>query len=537
MSLQLTAEDVQVARKRLDREAGISNKIFAAQDENVLRSMLVDERRYLYTLDQEIHRVESMLARLRKQRRGCVSRMNRYSAALSPQKHLPPEILAKIFVHSLCNEPTLLPPTATGPPWVLRWVCSRWRQVALRENRLWSHLNLEVEYSSSRFSTGGIIASWIPYLWGKKQTFPVTLTITSYDRDHDIALRDTLLPYSQRLESLSLNISKKSLSLFLITPPIPFDRLNSLALTFHHGIPFGMSYYQFEANPPRAVFTASPQLKKLTLWSTYPELIEPDSLCRFPWSQLTHITFMSVQMPIYDLHYVLRQCTKLVSLTFTPYTNGHSPPLDTSLPEITLPSLQSLTWITGGSRSTSDLFTLLRVPSMNEFSMKSKYDEDHDSQPLQWHQPLFINMLNDSGCILRSLNLSSTLEGIALESLLSALPELVSLVLGHSNPVPGILFEMMIQGEVLQKLQHLECLALSPVSFLHLMEYQYQIMTSGEYQGLTSAKVSYRAPETRKEFSDLQQVYENLRPKLEIGKKDIVFTQVQVAHDVEFDLE
>lgn len=271
MSLPLAAEDIQV-QNLLDLNTETSNKILGAEDEHTMQEMLTGERRSLTELDQKIDRLECILGGLRKQRESCIARMNRYSVALSPQKRLPPEILAKVFVHSLPNQPTVLPPSATEPPWAFRWVCSRWRHVTLGEHRLWSQL---VVKDSRLFSTESMVTTWMSKLWGQTHTFPVSLTMISSAKE--IVLRDTLSPYLQRLQSLSLNIPTKPLSAFLISPPTSFDRLDSLTLDFSQGMPH-------VANPPPDVFTTLVSLKRVTLEDCYFVSIETNHIPRLPWS-------------------------------------------------------------------------------------------------------------------------------------------------------------------------------------------------------------------------------------------------------------
>lgn len=104
MSLPLATEDIQ-AQNLLDLNTETSNKILGAEDEHTMQEMLTGERRSLTELDQKIDRLECILGGLRKQRQSCIARMNRYSVALSPQKRLPPEILAKILcIHFVTNQ-------------------------------------------------------------------------------------------------------------------------------------------------------------------------------------------------------------------------------------------------------------------------------------------------------------------------------------------------------------------------------------------------------------------------------------------------
>ncbi|KAF9458840.1 hypothetical protein BDZ94DRAFT_1123845, partial [Collybia nuda] len=99
--------------------------------------MLFEERTRFSKLEADINRLESILKDLRDERENCVIRTNEYSIALSPHKHLPPEVLSTIFVFCTDNQPTSLPSCHSGLPWVLLQVCSRWRQIALAEHRLW----------------------------------------------------------------------------------------------------------------------------------------------------------------------------------------------------------------------------------------------------------------------------------------------------------------------------------------------------------------------------------------------------------------
>lgn len=114
MSFQLTTEEAQ-ARDRLRFEVGTSNKILNAEDECIVQRMLFEERRNLTSLDQEIHRLESILRGLYKTREHYIARIDKCSVALSPQKRIPPEVLTEIFVHSLCDGPAVLPPNRETP--------------------------------------------------------------------------------------------------------------------------------------------------------------------------------------------------------------------------------------------------------------------------------------------------------------------------------------------------------------------------------------------------------------------------------------
>lgn len=124
MTNPLTAEEIQTLEQlgRLEDES--SDRILNAQEERIVRGMLINERQIFTILDHKIDRLEPILVSLREQRKICVSRMNRHSVALRPQKRLPSEILAEIFVRSTDDKQTTLSLGNTSPPWALLGVCT-----------------------------------------------------------------------------------------------------------------------------------------------------------------------------------------------------------------------------------------------------------------------------------------------------------------------------------------------------------------------------------------------------------------------------
>lgn len=355
---------------------------------------------------------------------------------------------------------------------------------------------------------------WIPRLWGQTKSFHISLTVTSCN--NNVALHDALSPYFHRLRSLSLDIPEKHFSEFFIAPPTPFEHLETLTLEFCQGIPSEWEGIPVEG-PPRAVINTLPCLERVTLQSACTTFIEHLQSITLPWPQLTHITIV-IKTWSADLVHIIRQCKTLVSFTFSPYDSGPLDPIfTTTIPELLLPDLQSLTWITSRWSSPSPIFALLRVPSMNEFSCQEMPEEDYCHSLLLQEESSLMSMLDRSQCRLHSLNLSSLLEGVEFKSILSVLPDLVSLIVCDKNPIPDIIFDMAIRGEVLQKLQHLECFVESPIPFLRLLEYQYNFQTADESSGLLSAKVSHGPPDTWDEDLEIDMICQKLRPHLANG--------------------
>lgn len=512
-------EDVQ-APNPLSLEAGTSKEIPDTQEEHIVQAVLSDERLCLNRFDREIDRPQSIPADLYEQRKN--------SLALSPQKRLPPEILCKIFVDSMGDLRPVLPPSSIALPWVYLWVCSRWRQVALAEYRLWDRV-LALESSFGLESSA--VSTFLPLLWTPTQTFPVSFSARI--PEIDLALHDILSPHSHRLEKLFLYVSPALIRSFLREPLIPYSRLESLGLDLK---PIDMELTPAD-HTPVAVFSKFPALANLIVVDDTSDVIGLPILSQIPWSQLISVALRIDHLYFGDLHCVLGQCSNLISLAFVTHRlNGYFyrdyPP---SGPEIPLPVLQSLTLFTSHNPHASDILDFLRVPSMEEFTVDhtiSRESWNSDSYP-SLTQNSFDDMLCRSGASLKSLSLLGDLDLIVKGYQFAELSSLVKLVLPMSIPIPGEIFEMMVRGEVLGKLEPLECFTQSHIAFLRLLEYQYEHLASSKYRGLSFANVSYTVPKSKEEVRELINIYERLRPQLMNRKKVILFNQIRDSSGLE----
>jgi hypothetical protein len=485
--------------------AGEPNENFDAQEEEIIvQSLLEQSRQDLAQLEREISRLKAALEKAEAQRRVHVDEISRFIGALSPQKRLPSEILAMIFVHAMCDQPTILPPSTTGAPWAFLWVCSRWRQVALAEHRLWRSLDVRPPILHT---TQGLMNFCLFPLWVATRMPPVSMTVKSVD--YGLIVRDVLWPYFRRLQSLSLDIPTRALSFFLLGDPIPFERLDSVTLEFI------VSAEHLGRGVVR-VFSASPNLRRITLRSDTAQYIYPATVSRLPWSQLTHLTFLKVYVHFGVLSHMLAQCDQLVRLALTIDSSTKDDILHMDyIPELLLTKLQSLTFMMQSGVGVSSLFPFLYVPSLKEFAIKHWDEHDADVSVL-WEQTQFVDLISRSRCRLESLTLSGSVKGVAFERLFQQIPSLVKLVVSNSNPVPGVVFDMMVKGAALQKLEHLECFVPSLVPFFRLLEYQCEF----GYRGLSHAKITC---DTR-DISEAKERYELLKPKL--GGKVIMLNQV-----------
>lgn len=274
---------------------------------------------------------------------------------------------------------------------------------------MWSHLDIK---APNLRPARNVVTTWLPVLWDRAQTFPVSLSLAANDRH--LALRDGLSPYFRRLQSLSLDISMDPSGEFLSGPPIPFDHLDTLALAFRQNTPNCRVRFLPAHGPPIVTFTASPALRKVTLFAHSLEFIGIPALFLLPWSQLTHIAFHMSKISFMDFECILRQCNKLISLAFTSFTLDQiaDPSFPASNLMIHLPHLRSLTLIAGESNCNFHILEQLQVPALTDFTIEhERYSQAN------WDQPRFMNMIDRSQCSLRALNLSSKLLRIPFDSL------------------------------------------------------------------------------------------------------------------------
>ncbi|KAJ7603809.1 hypothetical protein FB45DRAFT_671821, partial [Roridomyces roridus] len=96
----------------------------------------------LACVEDEIALLEERLEVLLRERTVLSEYRTKNVGILSPLRRVPPEILGQIFSWSLpTDEQVKSPeyrPNPKDSPWVLTWVSSRWRAIAVSTHSLWS---------------------------------------------------------------------------------------------------------------------------------------------------------------------------------------------------------------------------------------------------------------------------------------------------------------------------------------------------------------------------------------------------------------
>ncbi|KAF8057564.1 hypothetical protein FPV67DRAFT_568595 [Lyophyllum atratum] len=195
---------------------------------------------------------------------------------------IPNELLAEIFLYSVCVETIRLPLESQDgfSPWTLCRISSRWRQVALYEPRLWNRVI--VEY------TGDILPSILMAhtAFSRSGKLPLELTISvleDSEKYDDLVFTDPILTlitvYSTRLRFLSINIPSSQLTDTLLHLPSEFfPSLESI----HFGNP-----YAHRIAEDAMIWCNTPLLREVGIESgTHQHPTFPLTL-HLPWRQLT----------------------------------------------------------------------------------------------------------------------------------------------------------------------------------------------------------------------------------------------------------
>ncbi|GLB44673.1 hypothetical protein LshimejAT787_1800100 [Lyophyllum shimeji] len=232
--------------------------------------------------------------------------------ALAPHKRLPAEILGKIFACAVDGDPVEFPIRPLQLFWVLRQVCSKWRQVALHDPRIWNAVILD-GFSIKRQQLPdmiSIITTLIP------RTGPLSLTLRHPTREYFVAVVEgIIIPFVHCLTQLNLEIPAHALPDLFALSHHSLGNLQSLDLyiLYHHKV-VDTSFTQKPATS--LFFHGAMNLRTLELHSFHSSRMA-GALLDLPvrWDQLTTLTLIELQpLTPADVHHVLRRCFSLQKL-------------------------------------------------------------------------------------------------------------------------------------------------------------------------------------------------------------------------------
>ncbi|KAG6849816.1 hypothetical protein H0H93_004765 [Arthromyces matolae] len=298
----------------------------------------------LDTLDQE-------LQSLKKKRLIRDEKVDLCIALLSPARLLPAEILLEIFHY--CEPPKKKLPKSLLIPYTLGHVCSAWRQTALRLPSLWNTRYLEFGRTDEGLS----------------------LTVNNNDLVMTrYAVQAALRAAFIFRESLtSLHVYVEDLDCLFNLPSTTFPVLETLGLD--GTLPYG------DYLSRSRVFAGATKLRKLVLDIEADNLFKEGELVDdfpWPWSQITHL---EIRRRVH-LRFIPHILIKLVNLEYAYIVledalaeRGIPDESSTSDSPVTFENLKELVLesSTLSSKRLSTLFSLISLPALSKFSLRSKF--------------------------------------------------------------------------------------------------------------------------------------------------------------------
>ncbi|KAF8064466.1 hypothetical protein FPV67DRAFT_224038 [Lyophyllum atratum] len=303
---------------KLESEAGTTSGnggLLSDREYRRARTLISDTEKVLISLDQEIQRLIAM-------REEVAERLSRFQFAAAPYKRLPPEVLSDIFVWTLDGLPVVFPPVNnSGTPWILRQICSSWRQVALSEPRLWNNSRIVIRTPHPELPLiVKLYHSVIP------PTGPLSIRFSCHiDIPSEHVADELLIPHISRIKHLDLDTNFHTFGRLLKIRCQDFSNLETLLLRIRGPL---NSSTMSEQCRSATVFQSAHLLRHLTLSSHTSNRFANNMLhIPFPWVGLTSLRINWIRpFTLSDIQHLLLQCTSLIDLEASVYYD--SPPQD-----------------------------------------------------------------------------------------------------------------------------------------------------------------------------------------------------------------
>ena len=284
--------------------------------------------------------------------------MEKLRIAVAPHNYLPPEILAEVFLHC-SNHETLdgrlailgRSPRPLPAPWMLGHICSRWRQIASREQCLWN----SIYYKGNSWRRVLLLRG----AFGDGGQSPLRLGAGEFREDlGKLFLREIVRPQLRRITSLFLDVATTTFKNFLLLPSGLLDELECIKIQVCSG--------NGDLSPPPAtVFQKAPRLRRVTIPLLYIRSLLDLAL---PWDRLTYLALTPESIPLADSFKVMSWCTNLCESHLCPHPDDE-PPIQVFPPaSIQLPYLRKLGLKIFWEPLYADFFRSLVIPKLEQFA-------------------------------------------------------------------------------------------------------------------------------------------------------------------------
>ncbi|KAJ7603855.1 hypothetical protein DFH06DRAFT_326628 [Mycena polygramma] len=418
-------------------------------DVGSFRSAILEAPAELARYDDEIQRLQNVVAKLVADFSTLAAYANRCRSVLSPIRRVPPELWAEIFemcspdapggqdTNNLSQYTRLTAEVDRISHWhllQLSQVSSLWRKIALGTPKLWSRLALDTSLWRDTSVSPATLLSLLDVALTRSGNHPLTVEASVLEEDlHPHAAMMLLARHAPRWKSLDFCSDLKSPEL-LASAKGNLDRLEKLKIC---------------ADRRAAdIFEVAPRLTEVQLAGRVEDMLA------LPWAQIRSLTFTHVGDPdtdVFSSFSFLGRCPNII--TFLSSIAFPEVPVDTPIPAI-CSSVESLAFLLGflndipGSAQliVGRIFEMLTLPALRTFFLF----QVADSNPPIWHTDHFLALADRSSfhTHLTRLEITAIMTDRDLLRSLAVLPLLNDLVISDctSNGEHVVATDTLLQG-------------------------------------------------------------------------------------------
>ncbi|KAJ7114047.1 hypothetical protein C8R44DRAFT_984599 [Mycena epipterygia] len=368
-----------------------TNEVPQDSDITYVKSVVSKIRLRLAHVDNEILRLRDQLKAMEEERTLLSLSLAQNSAILSPLRRMPPEVLCEIFSWTL---PTTIEAVVRGrldvtdSPWVLGYICSRWRAIALSFPSLWALVAIDYSQLDCPPSTA----------------YPLAMLKIQMQRARELKIHFLANPesYLDAQKEIFEFLIERSLCWVDLNLSITPDLLPLLS-NIRHRIPLLRRVwitYDSTEREEITLFQSAPSLRDLGLQKCLSEPIPAHQLTRYEMhgTREEHLRILRLASNLIEAIVLIADDSLRVA----------------SVKAIELLHLRRL-YVTS-----ADVTDLLTLPALEELAFDS--DEDHSLDHIE-------SLLLRSACTLRRLCIRGCLDSPATAKILHTCPSIVELAI------------------------------------------------------------------------------------------------------------
>ncbi|KAJ7253536.1 hypothetical protein C8J57DRAFT_1237342 [Mycena rebaudengoi] len=230
-----------------------------------IRDFLVDLRKEVAHLAEQIARMQKLLDDLTRKRDDLTEFIDAHLALVSPARRLPDDVVREIFVASLpANRNCAI--SAQESPLLLCTICQSWRNLAVSTPRMWASIHIVAPANDKIERMAQTVHAWLARSGALPLSISLTASRSTWPPPDASSLLTALIRYSLRWKHIRF-----------ILPPDQFEPLSSLSLedapVLEKAIVVGFTgqYADHTIMSPRLAFLQTTSLSSVNAQFIYPQ--------------------------------------------------------------------------------------------------------------------------------------------------------------------------------------------------------------------------------------------------------------------------